>query len=251
MSEKPVSVEEIIGKVGVTIAAIDRKTLSYVDLSPTEREIVGYVFDIGVEFLKRVSPVIASDIARQKELALTMAGVAKATFPIRKNYQFPSVPGTLGVAWLFPQAIKYAADVPTSYKNNSWDMDLTAGTKAYLFGSDTAFYKASGAENKHAFILVFENGVIEVGTTPAVEQFRIISEAKGDYGAYSVEPLIELPIEKGVAVYQYPTPLGAMFVDHQRGIKWYFMPRVTKTATIKLLGLVFYEHDFFADTLWI
>jgi hypothetical protein len=180
-----------------------------------------------------------------------------ATFPVRKNYAFPSVPGTLGVAWLFPQALRYAAtpsaSLPayTSYKPNSWDIDITAGKPAWLLGDGTNFYKASPEAEKHSFILIFNNGVIEVGSTPSAQQFKIMTEGKRDYGIYTVEPLVEIPVEKAVAIYQYPTPLGAMFVDHNRGVMWGFLPTRTGTATIKLLGLVFYEHDFAADFKWI
>jgi len=52
--------------------------------------------------------------------------------PEKKSYTFPSQTGTLGVAWLFPQAIKYATTVPTSYNTNSWDIPLTAGSEGIL-----------------------------------------------------------------------------------------------------------------------
>lgn len=254
MSERPVPIEEI--QAGVTVAALDRRTVSYVELSESEKKWVGYVFDTGIKHLKKVAPSIAADIERQRELAIKMAGVAKATFPVRKNYSFPSVPGGLGVTWLFPQAIKPVAtptpQIPcyTSYKSNSWDIDVTAGTPAYLFGDGTNFYRTSSAPNQHSFILIFENGIVEIGSTPTIEQFHIYSEGKRDYGAYTVEPLVDIPVEKGVAIYQYPTPLGAMFISYDRGIMWGFMPRTTGTKTIKLLGLVYYEHDFLSTLKW-
>ncbi|MEM2195210.1 MAG: hypothetical protein QW803_12180 [Candidatus Methanomethylicia archaeon] len=255
MSERPVPIEEV--QAGIPVAALERRTVSYVDLSDTERKWVEYVFNSGVKHLKIVAPSIASDIERQKDLAIRMAGVAKATFPVRKNYNFPSVPGSLGVAWLFPQAIKWTKTPDTSnpcytsYKDNSWDIDVTAGTAAYLLGDGTNFYKANPTTEQHTFILIFENGVIEVGSTPTIEQFHLISEGKRDYGIYTVEPLVDIPIEKNVSIYQYPTPLGAVFVSHDRGIMWGFMPRTSGTKTIKLLGLVFYEHDFMSRLKWI
>jgi len=255
VSERPVSVEEL--KFSIPIAALERRVFSYVELSDKEVEAIEYVFDAGVQHLRKVAPSIASDIEKQKEDAIKMAGIAKATFPIRKNYSFPSVPGSLGVAWLFPQAIRYATtpspDAPcyTSYKPNSWDIDVTAGTPAYLFGDGTNFYRTSPATEKHTFIFVFHNGVIEVGSTPTIEQFHIMSEGKRDYGIYTVEPLVDIPVEKGVSIYQYPTPLGAFPISHDRGVMWGFMPRTSGTKTIKLLGLVFYEHDFASTLKWV
>ncbi|MEM2830985.1 MAG: hypothetical protein QXZ14_12080, partial [Candidatus Jordarchaeales archaeon] len=189
-------------------------------------------------------------------LAINMAGVAKATFPVRKNYAFPSVPGSLGVAWLFPQGLKWVATPNasnpcyTSYKANSWDIDVTAGTNAYLLGDGTNFYRANPNTDQHTFILIFDGGVIEIGSTPSIEQFHLITEGKRDYGVYTVEPLTDIPLEKNVAIYQYPTPLGAVFVSHDRGVMWGFKPRVSGTKTIKLLGLIYYEHDFLSSLKW-
>jgi len=254
MSERPVNVKDI--SAGVTVAALDRHTVSYVELSDEEKRWINFVFDSGLTHLRKVAPSIASEIERQRGLALNMAGVAKATFPVRKNYAFPSVPGSLGVAWLFPQGLKWvatpSADNPcyTSYTTNSWDIPVTAGTSAYLLGDGTNFYKTNRTTNQYTFILIFDGGVVEVGSTPSIEQFQLISEGKRDYGIYTVEPLTEIPIEKNVAIYQYPTPLGALFVSFDRGVMWGFKPRVSGTKTIKLLGLIFAEHDFLASLKW-
>lgn len=246
MAERPVPVDELFAKeldMGIPVAALERKEFGYVELDDREKRVVRKVFRSGIEHLKRIAPEIAEDIARQEELAIKAAGIAKATFPVRKNYAFPSVPGSLGVAWLFPQAIKYAATPSstypcyTSYKTNTWEIDLTAGTAIYFFGDGTNFYRASSETDKHTFILIFHNGVVEIGSTPKLQQFRLISEGKRDYGAYTVEPLVDIPIEKDLSIYQYPTPLGALMISHERGIMWSAMPIYSGTATIKLLGL--------------
>jgi hypothetical protein len=247
-----VTISKLAEVTNVKIAALGREILPYTDLAPEEIEAVVRVFRAGVEHLRKVSPKLAADIARQERLAVEFAAVAKASFPIRgKNYTFPSVPGHLGVAWLFPQAIKYAADVPTDYLPNSWDIPITAGKRAYILGSDTAFYTTSSAIDARSFILIFDNGVVEYGSTPSTQQFRLISDAKNDWGIYTVDPLLEIPLESNIALYQYPTPLGAVFVDYTRGVKWYFMPTRSGVATIKLLGLVYFEHNFASDVKWI
>jgi hypothetical protein len=260
MSVVPLSIDDLSRRGGgIPVASLDKKTWNFCELAASEVDKINKVFSYGIAFLKKVLPSVAMDIERQRSLALTWAGVAKATFPVRKNYEFPSTTGSLGVAWLFPEAIKYAAtpgpSVPcyTSYATNSWDISLTAGTAAYFFGDGTNFYKASPQTDKHSFLLIFENGIIEFGSTPKIDTFRLISEGKRDYGIYSVVPLEEIPIEKGVVAYQYPTPLGALPISYDRGIMWGFMPKVTGTSTIKLLGLVFYEHDLYPDlaSTWI
>jgi len=254
MSERPVSIEEI--KAGVNVAALNRTTVSFVDLSDEEKKFINFIFDSGLNHLRKVAPSIASDIERQRGLALNMAGVAKATFPVRKNYAFPSVPGSLGCAWLFPQGLKWVATPNasnpcyTSYTTNSWDIPVTAGTAAYLLGDGTNFYKSNPNTENHTFVLIFENGLIEYGSSPSIEQFQLLSEGKRDYGIYTIEPLVEVPVEKNVAIYQYPTPLGATFVDYNTGLMWGFMPRVSGTKTMKLLGLIFYEHNFMSSLKW-
>lgn len=260
MSERPAEVKTLFAEEinrGIPVAALNRGVVSYVELDKSERDAVNEVFDSIIKHLRKVAPSIAADIEPQRSLAVKMAGVAKATFPVRKSYQFPSVPGSLSVAPLFPQGLKWDATPDatdpcyTDYTNNSWDIDLTAGSEAYLLGSAAAFYKANRTENQHTFILIFNNGVVEVGSTPVIDQFRLVSEGKQDYGAYAIEPLVEIPVETNKTIYQYPTPLGALWVDHQSGVKWSLMPRATGTHTIKLIGMIFYEHDFFAATKWI
>jgi hypothetical protein len=243
-----------IGRVArVPVAALGRAQFPYKELSDAEIAAVTDVFNYGVAVLSRVAPSVAATIRHQLTLALLFAGVAKAYLGM-KNFTFPSVPGHLGVNWLFPQTVNYkvdAATAPTNYSPNSWDIPITAGTRAYIFGSDTAWYKTSSVTDKRHCVLVFHNGLVEIGSTPSAEQFRLLSESKGDYGIYTVAPLVDLPVEPNKAVYQYPTPLGALFIEYQTGVKWYFMPRRTGTATIRLLGLVFYEHDFAPDVRWV
>jgi len=256
-TEGPINVDSIAEKLKVKIAALDRKTVNYVPLSSDEEKTVNYVFNSGLKYLKKTLPSVAPEIEAQRDLALTMAGVAKATFPIRKNYSYPSVPGSLGVTWLFPQGLKYAATPSstnpcyTGYNTNSWDIPCTAGTASYILGDGTNFYKANPNTDVHTFLLIFDGGVLEYGSSPSIEQFQLLSEGKRDYGAYTIEPMVEIPVEKNVAVYQYPTPLGAVFVDHNRGVMWGFMPRTSGTKTIKLLGMIFYEHNFLASLKWV
>jgi hypothetical protein len=251
-------IQELVG-ANVGVAVLNRK-FTHKALNDREVRVVLEVFKQGVDILRRTLPEVARDIERQVSLAVLAAGLAKGAFNATINYAFPPTTGTLGAAWLFPQAIKYvldpsepAAPAYTSYKPNSWDIDVTAGTPAFIFGGPgaTQFYRASPATNARAFILVFENGLIQVGTAPAVEQFHLISEARGDLGAYTVQPLVEIPLEKNLVVYQIPTPLGALPIDHNQGVKFSFLPRVTGTITLKLLGLVFYEIDFFKTFKWV
>jgi len=238
-------------KKGIDVFLGNRKEVVYTELESDEKEAIKIVFEYGLKQIGRISPKIASDIKLQESLIYKVAGIFKEMLPEKKSYAFPSESGNLGVAWLFPQAIKYATTVPTSYKNNSWDIDLTAGTKAWLFGDGTNYYKTCGETGKHSAILIFQDGIIEIGSTPKAEQFRLIAEGVTKYGIYTVAPMVEERIEENRLIYQYPTPMGATAIFYDRGIMWGFMPKASGTSTIKLLGLVFYEHDFASDLKWI
>jgi len=235
----------------------DRKEVVYTPLSNSDATIVTKVFNYGLAQLRKISPKIAADIEPQLSIALKVAGIFKEMLPEKKPYAFPSETGSLGVAWLFPQAIKWvvtpSATDPcyTSYPANSWDISLTAGTAAYLFGDGTNFYRASSATAKHSMNLIFNNGIIEIGSTPKIEQFRLYGEGLTKYGIYTVAPIVEERIEENRLIYQYPTPMGFVPIFYDKGIMWGFMPRASGTSTIKLLGLVFYEHDFAPTLKWV
>lgn len=252
-----VRAEELFARLGIPIFTGDRKEFVYQEISASEKNVVTKVFNTGLRQIERVSSTIASDIRGQLDLAIRMAGVFKEMLPEKKSYTFPSETGSLGVAWVFPQAIRYVAtpssDTPcyTSYPANSWDITLTAGTPAYFFGDGTNWYKASPSTGKHSMLLIFNNGIIEIGSTPKLDQFRLVAEGLTKYGIYTVAPVVEVPIESGKTIYQYPTPMGAVPIFYDKGIMWGFMPRTSGTSTIKLLGLVFYEHDLFATLKYV
>jgi len=244
-------------KMGIPVFFGERKEVVHTKLSDEEEWVVEKVFRYGLNQIRKVSPKIAADIEPQLSIAIKVAGIFKEMLPEKKPITFPSEVGTIGVTWLFPQAIRYvatpgaAAPAHSSYALNSWDISLTAGTPAYLFGDGTNFYKASPQTGKHSMLLIFNNGIIEIGSSPKIEQFRLISEGFTKYGIYTVAPIVEQPIEEGRTIYQYPTPLGATPIFYDKGIMWGFMPKASGVATIKLLGLVFYEHDLFPGLTWV
>jgi len=231
----------------------DRESVEYEELAVEEKRAINKVFNYGINQLRKVSPVVAKDIERQRGIALKVGSIFKAMLPGKKDYTFPSETGKLSASWLFPGAIRYvataSADNPaySSYKLNSWDIDLTAGTAIYFFGDGTNFYKASPTTYKHSMLLVFYNGIVEIGSTPKLQAFRLYGEGVSKYGAYAISPIVEEEIEEGKLIYQYPTPLGATPIFFDKGIMWGAMPLETGTATIKLLGLVYYEHDLYPD----
>jgi len=90
----PIEVEKL--GVKVNVAALDRRVVSYVELSEAEKRWVRFVFNSGLEHLRKVAPSIAKDIAGQLDLAIKMAGVATHLRPWGKSHATPRLPGTLG-----------------------------------------------------------------------------------------------------------------------------------------------------------
>lgn len=241
---------------GISIFLGGRQTAEYVDLSPEEIAAVNQAIDSEVALLRKTAPSLAADFEKHRSVFLKFASIAKGVFPESKPIQYPSQTGGIGVLPIIPQAIRYAATPSstypcyTSYPANSWDISLTAGTAAYIFGDGTNFYKASPTTLKHALLVIMQNGLIEIGTSPKIVQQRIWTSAETKYGAITTNPIAEIPIEPNKTIYQHMTP-GVIPVYHDFGIMWKILPAVSGTSTLKLLGLVFFEHDLFADTVWV
>jgi hypothetical protein len=231
----------------------------YTELSPEERSAIAQVYYTGLAQIAKVSQVLADDIDRNGsalKLLYKAAGIFKEMLPEKKSFSFPSTAGSLGAAWLFPQAIRYAAtpsaSAPcyTSYPANSWTLSITAGQPVYLFGDGTNFYKASPQTAKHSMLVIFKNGLVEVGTTPSFQQFRLWFEGVSKYGIYTLPALVDLPIEPNKPIYQYQTP-QPLIITYDKGVMWKALPSRTGTAELRILGFVFYEHDLYPDTTWV
>ena len=120
-----------------------------------EEQAIRMAFEDGMKLIEKISPKLADEIRHQFPLVIKLAEIAKADMD-GKPITYPSVPGKLGVAWLIPQVVKYVATPNdtnpafTDYTANSWYMDVTAGTEAYILGGSgaTEFYKPSPTEDQ-------------------------------------------------------------------------------------------------------
>jgi hypothetical protein len=233
-----------------------RLEIEYIPPKTEEIAAVDFCVDNVLSVLRKTAPSLAADFEKHRTVFQKFAGIAKAKFPGRKTVQFPSQTGGIGVLPLFPQAVKYvgtpgpSAPAYTSYATNSWDISLTAGTAAYIFGDGTNYYKASPTTEQHSLLVIIENGLVEVGSTPKISQMRIWTSAETKYGIVTTNPVKAIPIEPNKTLYQYNTP-GVIPVYHDFGIQWKILPEATGTSTLPLLGLVFYEHDLYPDTTWL
>jgi len=251
--------EEEYKKLGINIFYGGRDVVEIETLTTEEEDAIDLVVKSTKDLLAKKAPSLAEDWWNHKSFFLKSAQIAKAHIPSvgTKPIRFPAETGTLGVGALIPYAIKYTttptatAPAYTSYKNNLWEIDLTAGTSAYIFGDGTNFYKASPTDNKRAMLSIIQNGLIEVSTTPRLYQQKVRTEILTKYGAFPCIPLVEIPTEvEHKIIYQYNT-IGAMNVFHDLGIMWEVKPHYAGTSVIYLLGLFFYEYEFYKDTEWL
>jgi hypothetical protein len=230
-----------------------RKTITWNTITPEEEQNISKLIDTNAAILAKKLPSVASEFLSQKSAFLKWAGVAKGMFPVSKPITYPSQPGTIGVAMLFPQAINYPGSTQsTGYTPDSWNISTTAKTNAFLYGSSTTFFRnsstnASSPGTGHAISVVMQNGLIEYSTTPKLTQeWRILTEAASEYGIYVGEPLMDVQINQYINAYQYPT-LGQIPIWFDLGTRWYYGPLATGVDSIRQIGLVYYEHELFPD----
>jgi hypothetical protein len=248
-----------------------RNNFSVSTLADSEVAAIQHCFDDGVNILRKSCPNIYQDIYAQKSASLVMGQVAKGTLSSTggtKPVLYPSQPGSIGVNWLFPEAVRYIAinsstnPAYADYAVDSWNISITSGSLVNLLGSATLtgntpptsvstvainnYYKASSNNNQHEMFFVFQNGVIEVGSTPAIQQWNLQTQAANTYGIYVTESANVINAELDKSVYQYNT-IGLVPVFYDLGISWTGMATATQTSTIQLLGMVFYEHQLFPN----
>lgn len=207
-----------------------------------------------VNYLEKISPEVAADFRAQVPLFKTVCEVFKGKIDKPFGGILPAS-GQFGVGLIIPQDVRYVVtpkdELPayTGYALNSWDIPLTAGTIAHLLGDGTKFYKPNPTVGKRCAMVIMKNGIIEVGTTPAINQFIFRTE-RITYPAFSVHPLVDQTIEKGYLIYRYNFP-AAMPLFYDFGVMLQAMPIATGVRNIRLIGVIFYEYDHRKELVYV
>jgi len=239
---------------GVQIFAGGRTQVSYSSLTPDEVKTVTGVVNMTANFLAKVSPTLANTVRSQVDVVLSAAAIAKGEMG-DKPLTYPVQTNTIGIVPLIPQFINYgtiqSCVAQTGYPKDTWDVTLTAGTPFYLLGTSTAGYTTCGTPNYRFALVILQDGLIEVGTTPKIDQFKLYTNVESRYGPYTAPITYDEPIELGKSIYQYPT-LGAMFIDWNLQVYWAAMPRASGTSSLRILGFAFAEYNVFGGggNLW-
>jgi hypothetical protein len=238
------------------------------ELSQDERDQIGYCFDQNVKKIENVSPKIAAGLRTQREAMLKWAGIAKGTFPETRTYSYPGQTGGLGVDFLNPYLFGYGTSNGT-YTNGTdgvnmyldiagsnasaalrtWDFTTAVDTRIWLMGKDTAtYYRGCATTGSHSFVVLFQDGILEVGSDPSIDQIHFKSELMDKYTPIQAPPTIRVPIEDGKSIFQYNTP-GMIPCSHQTGMNISVAPLYARTIHVPLLGMCFYESGFNLETM--
>jgi len=254
---KDLFAEEITN--GIKMFMGGRDTYDYEKLTAEEVDAVHLAFDKNLKRIENVSPKLAANLRPQREAYVKWAGIAKAVFPETKSFQYPAVAGGLGCDWIAPELYKYNSTPSATYPcytdynatttTNSFDLTLTAGTLRAVAGnaSLTTSYRGSPVTDKHSFVVIAQDGLVELNTTPRINMMKVSTDLETKYQYISMNPVLMETLEDYRAIYQYNTP-GMIPMDHNVGTYIVAMPASSGLSTIVPLGMVFYEYDF-ATTL--
>lgn len=223
------------------------------DSDLSEKDVIDNAVTRLVSQLYPINPALARFVDLQRELVHIVASAFKASITVQnKSYSINPTAGSLGIAPLFPYAIKPTAATPSGYNLNTFDITTVANGDTYILGSATAFYKGQTTPDQTTWYLFLANGLIEVGSTPSAEQVKLISKEKQAIspivpGAFAMQAPINDRTSGAPPMYLY-NGVPAFYVDNQSdGVKLILRTRDAKPATIVPLGFVFYEYAFFPD----
>jgi len=261
--------ESVVSK-GIFVFSPSKTTISYVELSKSEKDAINDYLGIQLDLLQYQSDVLYKIVKKQVDAGLVekAAGIFKGkiqdkgtfTYPAQQGkiqdkgtFTYPAQPGQLGVSFLVPQLVNYNQQAaPTGYASkDTWQIPTTAGTPAYILGNSSTYYMTSSTPGQRAMMVIFQDGIVEVGTTPSFRQLQIQTQLNSSYGPMGLTPLVDVEVERGKNLYIYPTP-GAIVVPYDVGVKLLAMPYRTNPTgeEVRLVGVMLYEYNFFNTLLW-
>ena len=256
---------------GIRIFTGAQDLVDIADISSDERNAILYAFDLNVKKIENVSPKLAATLRPQREAFVKWGQIAKGIFPETKVFAYPGQSGGLGVDFLCPYLWMYNGTQTTAgvaagnggytgYSDStpigygSWDAALTAGTLFAIAGGpatvanntnalSSLYYQGSGVTSYHSYTVIAQDGIIELGTTPKIEQLFFRSQLLDKYTPIAQPPTITQTIETDKNIYQYTTP-GMIPISHLVGMQIYAMANVSGVSTLPLLGMTYYETNF-------
>ena len=233
---------------GISYYNLGRDTYTLAPLSEDEVERIIYFVRNNAKLIQRADPYTAENFLKHESIIVKYASVAKALFGKNEPVNYPAIPGSIGLATIIPQVLQSSLNsggVGWS-TSGTWDINLTAGTAPnYLIGSST-FFTTSGTLNQQLLCLILQDGVTEIGSTPAIDQFLLVSSAKSTYAPWSTYPMVSESNLLGKSIYVYNT-LGFFDLTPTLGVRFSARAVYNRSpANIRLVGVAYYEYAFWA-----
>ena len=243
------SVDKLFGGYDIFLGgigpSIETKSLTEDEQSLLDKFIAEYKAHLAMVHSK-----LAATLVDHKDLIYTFAEIFKAKVDKSFGGEIPS-PGSFGVKPLMPFDLHYT-DTPsasepayTAYGKYSWTLSVTEGTPVYLLGDATNYFKMSPTVGRRAIALIFKGGIVEVGDTPKIFQFKLDSE-RNVYPPWDTSPLADVRVDPQKPLYIHKMPY-AIPLWYDFGVKMQAVPHETGTVDLRLVGVVFYEYDYYAS----
>jgi hypothetical protein len=233
---------------GISYYNLGKDTYPLAPLSEEEIARIIYFVRNNAKLMQRADPYTAENFLKHESIIVKYAAIAKAIFGKNQPINYPATPGSIGIAPIIPQVLQSTLNSGGVgwATDGTWDINLTAGTAPnYLLGT-TNFFTTSGTPNQQLLCLVLQDGVVEVGSTPAIDQLYLISVAKSQYTPWAVQPLVSESAMLGKSIYVYNT-LGFFDLTSTLGVRFAARAKYNRSpANIRLIGVAYYEYAFWA-----
>ena len=249
MAKRTVNIIKELGDKGISLFLGGYgDTIEVEELSEREVDSFEKFFKESEESLRDISNKLANIFVAHKDLIFFMVEHFKAKIGKTFGGQQPGS-SDFGIALTAPWLINWDGAQPTAYGGNSWIISTTAGTRLYLLGSSTAFYRARSDSGYRMLHIILQNGIFSVGTSPGISQIRVLSE-KVTQPPFHVMPAHDVPVDR-YPIYILTTPY-AIPVWYDMGVKVEVMPYVSQSALdLRLLGVTLYEYNAWRDLTYI
>jgi len=237
---------ELVG--GVPFYTGGRTDTEFEPLTEAEEAAISKMIRGHASLMQYTSPILANILLQQETAIIKMGSVAKALFPTEKVIKSPGTQNSIVVDIITPQMLFWdtTADATNpcynGYTANSWDISLTAGTPAYLFGDGTNYYETRKDSSKYMAAMLLHNGLFEIGTAPKISHLHVKTKQMDLYAPTAINPIVDLSVDPDRPVHIYNTP-GIIPLTHDVGTEISVMPQVTGVSNLRWLGVGFYEYD--------
>jgi len=233
--------EKIFQQTPYTVVSGGIDTFETEKLDDDEEETIDNFLHSLADELAKKSPKIAADFRAQIPNMKDLASYFKAKVdgkPYSPTIDTPD-PGQLGMNVIIPQF----------FSVNTFSVDVTAGTTAYLWGSAASYFTTTSTVDQRYMIYPMANGIIHIVDTPFTQQFQFETQKKS-YAPFAVDPMVVETIEENKTIYQYRNP--AFILNWDLGTKLKFMPnRTANGVEYNIIGIVVYEYSAFSSLKWI